>query len=73
MKKILSLVILLLCGCATQVVSSSQNTVIVESQMLDAAQAQKLADAECSKYGRTARMTSKGGYWERNYIFECLK
>jgi hypothetical protein len=61
-----------LVGCGTSVISSNSRQVIVESQMLDA-RAQRLADAECAKHGRFARMAIKGDYWERNYTFDCLK
>jgi hypothetical protein len=60
-------------GCATSVISSNPRGVIVESQMLDAGEAQRLADAECAKHERFARMVIKGDYWERNYTFDCVK
>ena len=39
---------------------------------MDAKEAQKLADAECAKHKRYAKMTIKADYWERNYTFECV-
>ncbi len=59
-------------GCATSVVSSNPRNVVVESQLMDAKEAQKLADAECAKHKRYAKMTIKADYWERNYTFECV-
>ena len=63
---------LLLSACATQVVSSDPRSVIVESQSLNAAEAQKQANAECQKHGKYAMMTAKAGYWDRNYVFACI-
>ncbi|HHM8127003.1 TPA: hypothetical protein ACRMWJ_005763 [Pseudomonas aeruginosa] len=62
-----------LVGCSTSVVSSNPRNVVVESQSLNAAEAQKLADAECRKHNRYAKMTIKGDYWDRNYTFECAE
>ena len=60
-------------GCGTEIVSSNPRNVVVESQSMNAAEAQKLADAECAKQGRFAQMTSKADYWDRNYVFACVK
>lgn len=62
-----------LAGCSTSVISSSPRNVVVESQSLNAAEAQRLADVECQKHSRYAKMTIKGDYWERNYTFECVE
>jgi len=62
-----------LAGCSTSVISSNPRNVVVESQSLNAAEAQRLADAECQKYNRYAKMTIKGDYWDRNYTFECVE
>ena len=40
---------------------------------MNIAEAQKLANAECAKYKKFARMTVKADYWERNYIFDCIQ
>jgi hypothetical protein len=73
----LSLLIVLLgvavSGCGTSVISSNPRQVIVESQMMDAKEAQRLADSECAKNKRYAKMTLKADYWERNYTFECVE
>ena len=61
-----------LSGCATAVVSSNPRNVVVESQSMDAKEAQRLADVECAKHKRYAKMTMKADYWERNYTFECV-
>ena len=60
-------------GCSTKVVSSNPRNVVVESQALNAKEAQRLADSECSKHHRYAKMTIKGDYWDRHYTFECVE
>ena len=69
---LVALIIGTLSGCATSVVSSNPRNVVVESQSMDAKEAQRLADAECAKHKRYAKMTIKADYWERNYTFECI-
>lgn len=58
-------------GC-THIVSTNERSVIVESQSLNASEAQELADKECAKKNRIAMMSVKGGYWDRNYVFNCV-
>ena len=70
---VIVVVCLFLNGCMTSVVSSTPRSVIVESQWLNAGEAQRLADEECVKHQRFAKMTFKADYWERNYVFECLE
>jgi hypothetical protein len=60
-------------GCATQIVSSNERSVIVDSYWMDAAKAQELADAECAKHSRIAQMTIKAEPWETNYVFYCVE
>lgn len=72
MKFILSILgMAILSGCATEVISSSERTVMIRGTLRDAAEAQKLADAECKKYGRAAR------YYEarpgRMMIYDCVQ
>jgi hypothetical protein len=62
-----------LSSCTTAVISANARSVVVESQSLNAKEAQRLADAECSKHKRYAKMTIKGDYWDRNYTFECVE
>ena len=64
---------LVLSGCATAVVSSNERSVIVESQAMNAGEAQTLANAECAKHKRFARMITKADYWDRNYVFDCVQ
>jgi hypothetical protein len=60
-------------GCATHVVSSNERSVIVESQWMNIAKAQKLADEECAKHSRIALLTIKADPYERNYVFYCVE
>ena len=69
----LFVLVLLLTGCAAQVVSSSARTVVVRARVQDAGGAQVLADAECKKYDRFARMTMRPGYGSGEYIFDCVQ
>ncbi|MBC7209495.1 hypothetical protein MXB02_04230 [Pseudomonas mosselii] len=64
---------LALARCSTSVVSSNPRNVGIESQALDAAEAQRLADTECQKHHRYAQMTIPGGYWNRNFTFACVE
>jgi hypothetical protein len=68
---ILAMVTIFSTGC-THIVSSNERSVIVESQSLNAADAQKLADDKCAEKKRVAIMTTKGDYWDRNYVFNCV-
>jgi hypothetical protein len=71
MKFILSMIICIsLTSCAVKLLSSSERSVIVQARMQDAAQAQKLADAECAKYGRHARLALKPHVTQ--YVFDCV-
>lgn len=69
---IMLLVAFVIVGCPTHLVSSDERSVVVESQSLKVDEAQKIADAECAKNQRSAKMTSKGSYWDSNYVFECI-
>lgn len=70
---IMLLVSFVVAGCPTHLVSSDERTVVVESQSRNEGEAQKFANAECAKNNRLAKMTSKAGYWDRNYTFECIQ
>lgn len=70
---LIGIIAITLGGCSTSIVSSNPRNVVVESQSLNAKEAQKLADAECSKHNRYAKITIKGDYWDRHYTFECVE
>jgi hypothetical protein len=67
-----------LAGCAPSVTSSSPNHVTVESYQMNHSKAQELADAECRKYHRRARITLEPTLEDtprkeaRSYIFACV-
>ena len=68
---ILIVVTLLLTGCAAQVISSSERTVIVKARVQDVAEAQKIADSECAKYNRHARLSIKATI--NQYVYDCVE
>jgi hypothetical protein len=62
-----------LAGCAIpqpKVVSSSERSVVVELRTRNVAGAQSLADAECHRYGRTARMSHHLD--DIRILFDCV-
>lgn len=68
--KLLLLVCAALSGCAAQVVSSSERTVIVRAGALDLAGAQVVADGECKKRNLFARYSAKGT--PNQFIYDCV-
>jgi hypothetical protein len=62
-------------GCRPSITSSSPNHVTVESYQMNEVQAQQIADAECAKYHRRARIALKPTTREdeREYIFSCIE
>ena len=74
MKRLLLLAALLgLAGCAAKVVSSSARTVVVRAPGSAYAEAQKMGDAECSKFNRFARMVARPGPTSAEFIFDCVE
>lgn len=59
-----------LVGCAAKVVSSSERSVVVNAHPRDAGEAQALADEQCSRYGRKARMM-RLPQGDRAFLFDC--
>ena len=62
---------IMLLGCASQVVSSSRGSVIVEDNFLSRSESDDLAMAECQKYGRSAVLTSRPDNTMRSY-YQCV-
>lgn len=62
----------LLSGCAAQVVSSSQRTVVVRAGDYFVADAQKLADTECARHGRFARLIARPNASSSEFVFDCV-
>lgn len=68
---ILIAVAISLTGCAAQVISSSDRTVIVKARVQDVGEAQKMADSECAKYNRHARLSIKATI--NQYVYDCVE
>lgn len=64
---------LLLLGCETTVISANPRQVIVKSSMMDTKESQRLAEAECGKHERYARMALKATNTDPNYTFDCVE
>ena len=63
----------LLLGCETTVISANPRQVIVKSSMMDTKESQRLAEAECGKHERYARMALKATNTDPNYTFDCVQ
>lgn len=68
-----ALAAVLLAGCAAHVVSSSPRTVVIAGAWNRVAEAQTLADAECGKHKRFARLVSKPRVGENQHLFDCVE
>ena len=62
---------IMLLGCASQVVSSSRGSVIIQDNPLSRGKSDDLAVAECQKYGRSAVLTSRPDNTMRSY-YQCV-
>ncbi|MBX3653185.1 MAG: hypothetical protein KF686_03305 [Ramlibacter sp.] len=63
------LVAVLASGCAAKVLSVSERSVVVQARIQDVAEAQSLANAECAKSGRKARLAGK--LTANQFSFDC--
>lgn len=61
----------LLIGCAAQVVSAGERTVVIKTRSDDIASAQALAEAVCNKRGLHARLSIKVS--PVKYVFDCVE
>jgi len=66
-------VAIFLSGCAAQVVSSSARTVVVRGPSKAYAESQKLADSECKKHDRFARLVDRPSPTNNSFIFDCVQ
>lgn len=74
MKRVLAVFLAALCaGCATEVVSTSLRTVVVRGLTADYADAQKLADAQCAKHGRFARLAARRSKDLEEFVYDCVQ
>lgn len=65
---------LALSGCTLSVASSNPRQVVIEHPggRADNQAAQRLADAECSKHRRIAKMTAWPMGINRTWVFDCV-
>ena len=63
--------VLLLSGCATQVLSAGERTVVIKTKSNDIASAQDLAETVCRKRGLHARLSIKVS--PVKYVFDCIE
>ena len=75
MKKRLIVIIgcVLLPGCAPSLLNSSMNNVVIRAHNDHAGEAQVMADAECKKFSKSARLnqTVRANVAESTYFFDC--
>lgn len=69
--------LLLLAGCAASVISSNPRSVVIDAgkpplASRSSADAQRLADQECAKHNRHARMTGRPEPYRNEYVFDCV-
>lgn len=62
-----------LAGCAAQVVSSSPRTVVVRAPDNSIAESQQLADAECKKHNRFARLIERPSPTSDKFVYDCVQ
>ncbi len=72
---LLTAVILINAGCSSQVISSSEQTIIVRPGFPDKGieNALALAEEECLKRGRSAKIPSFTSFNNDIYTFKCIK
>ena len=63
---------LILTACATSVLRSSPDNVVTESFTPNYEGAKKVADIECGKYKRVAKMTSGVDPMSKKIFFDCI-
>lgn len=72
MKKAMLLLVLFgLSGCAGRVLTANERSVTVQAGSVMADEAQRLADAECKKHGRIARLSLRPV--PNQYVFDCVQ
>ena len=62
---------LVLAGCAAQVVSEGERTIVIKTRSDDIASAQTLAETECNKRGLHSRLSIKVS--PVKYVFDCVE
>lgn len=62
-----------LVGCAPTVLSTSPRTVVIHGPRNAFAPVQALADAECTKHGRFAKMVQRPSTDPNQFMFDCVE
>lgn len=65
-------VVIAVAGCAAKVLDSNERTVIVHSVSANPKDAFALANPECAKHGRYARLKIKPDD-DRQWVFDCVQ
>lgn len=65
-------VVAFLGGCAAKVVQSTPRTAMINAADHDAAGALNMAQTECGKYGRSARLNAQPRE-NRLWVFDCVE
>lgn len=67
-----TLAVCLLAGCAAEVLSTSPRSVVIKAGTAQVAAAQELANKECEKHGRAARLNSRPAPYTPGWVFDCV-
>lgn len=59
-------------GCAPMVVSTSPRTVVIRAGDMRIQESQTMADTECAKHGRYAKMVARPSFTSAEFIFDCV-
>jgi hypothetical protein len=65
------ILILFITGCGTTVLSSSEHEVITESLEPNQVKSQLIADSECAKYNKKAKL-KEFSHFSKYVIFSCV-
>jgi outer membrane biogenesis lipoprotein LolB len=69
---IIAIASFILTGCAARLVSTSPRTVVISAGSAQVQEAQDLADKECAKHGRLARLVGKLSPPSSHFTFDCV-
>jgi len=67
-----ALAVLVGCAIGAKVISSSPRTVVVRAGDARVQEAQNLADQECGKHQRHARLTQSPTPDSSNFVYDCV-
>ena len=69
---IIAIASFILAGCAAKLVSTSPRTVVISASDVFVQESQDMADKECAKHGRFARMIGKPSPTSDQFTFDCV-